>query len=187
MSRTARTAGRIVIGGVAGTLATASVQAQDPLVGQFVGRAQDVDLVDGAKVDRDIDIVIEPVEGGGFRINWTNVTLVDGRRDVPGVKRRSDQVLLVPAEDRQFFLAGVGYDPFQAKGDIDPMRGDPLRWGMRKGDALEVYSFAVLPDGRYELQVYERRQTPEGLALAFERIDDGEVVKRMSGHAVRAD
>jgi hypothetical protein len=159
----------------------------DPLLGQFTGRARDVDLADDVAVDRDIDIVISAIEGGGLRIDWTNVTLVDGRRDVPGVKRRADQVLLTPAPDREFFLAGVGYDPFQGKEEIEPMRGDPIRWGVRDGNDLTVYSFAILEDGRYELQVYERRATPTGLELAFERIKDGTVVRRMSGQAVRAD
>jgi hypothetical protein len=160
----------------------------DPLLGQFVGWARDVDLAgDRAAIDREIDIVISAIEGGGLRIDWTNVTLVDGRRDVPGVKRRADQVLLTPAPDRRFFLAGVGYDPFQGKEELDATRGDPVRWAVREGDTLTVYSFVVLEDGRYELQVYERRATPDGLELAFERIEDGTVVRRMTGHAVRAE
>jgi hypothetical protein len=32
-----------------------------------------------------MDIVIEPYHEDGFRIQWVNVTLVDGRRDLPGV------------------------------------------------------------------------------------------------------
>jgi hypothetical protein len=58
---------------------------------------------------------------------------------------------------------------------------------VRKGDSLTVYSFVILEDGRYELQAYERRRTADGLDLAFERIVDGTVVRRMSGHAVRAE
>lgn len=172
---------------LASGLAAAAAWADDPLLGQFVGRAVELDLRDGSKLERDIDIVITAEEDGSLRVAWTNVTLVDGRRDVPGVKRRSDEVLLTPAPDRGFFLAGTAYDPFQKKRDLDPVHGDALRWGRRQGDALEVYSFVILPDGSYELQVYERRPTPEGLELAFERIDDGAVVKRMTGRAVRAD
>lgn len=172
----------------AAAMAALPVRGQaDPLVGTYVGRAHDVDLSTGEKLERDIDIVIEPVEGGGLRITWTNVTLVDGRRDVPGVKRRSDEMLLTPAPDRDFFLAGTGYDPFQAKQEVDPLRGDPLRWGVRNGNTVEAYSFAILEDGRYELQTYERRLTEEGLELRFERVDDGAVTRKMTGHAVRAE
>lgn len=162
-------------------------RAADPLLGAYVGRAHEIDLQNGEQVDRDIDIVIEAVDEGGFRITWTNVTLVEGRRDVPGVRRRSDQVVLKPAPDGGFYLAGVGYDPFQAEQEADPTRGDPLRWGVRDGDALKVYSFAILEDGSYELQAYVRRRTADGLDLAFERVVDGAVVRRMSGRAVRAD
>jgi hypothetical protein len=103
------------------------------------------------------------------------------------VTRRSDQVTLKPAGDGGFYHAVVGYDPFKSEREADPTRGDPLRWAVRDGDALHVYSFVILEDGRYELQAYERRRTAEGLDLAFERVVDGTVVRKMSGHAVRAD
>jgi hypothetical protein len=177
---------------VLGLLAGAALAAPaDPpaqgLTGAFVGRAEQVNLKDGKREERDIDIVIAPYEGHGLRIDWTNVTLVDGRRDVPGVKRRSDEILLVPAPDRGFYLAGVGYDPFHARPELDPMRGDPLRWGAVEDGAIDVYSFVILDDGRYELQIFQRRPTAEGMTLEFDRILDGEVVRRLSGHAVRAE
>ena len=168
-------------------LAAAPARAADPLVGSYVGRAHEVDLKNGQEIDRDIDIVIEPVDDSGLRITWTNVTLVDGRRDVPGVKRRSDQVTLKSTRDGHFYLAAVGYDPFKTEHEADPTRGDPLRWAVREGNTIEVYSFVILEDGRYELQAYERRLTDDGLNLGFERIVDGAVVRRMNGRAVRAD
>lgn len=173
---------------VAALSASPAAAAQDPLLGQFVGLAHEVDETKGTSIDREIDIVITEQGNNGLKIDWTNVTLVNGRRDVPGVKRRSDEVLLAPARDRDFYLAGVGYDPFQVKETIDPVLGDPLRWATRDGNELVVYSFVILDDGRYELQVYNRAATPDGgLDLSFERIVDGEVTRRMTGHAVRAE
>lgn len=161
--------------------------AADPLLGQFVGMAHDVDLDDNEAIDREIDIVITS-QGNGLHIHWTNVTLVDGRRDVQGVKRRSDDLQLSPAPDRGFYLAGVGYDPFQDRQSLNPIAGDPLRWGARDNDRLAVYSFQILPDGTYELQVYRRDVVPDrGLDLAFQRILDGKVTREMTGHAVRAE
>jgi hypothetical protein len=170
-------------------LACAGARAEPPasLTGAFVGRAEQVDLPDGGREQRDIDIVIAPYEGEGLRISWTNVTLVNGRRDVPGVKRRSDEILLVPAPDRDFYLAGVGYDPFRGRSEPDPMRGDPLRWGTIEGGSIDVHSLVILDDGRYELQTFQRRPTPEGMTLEFARIVDGQLVRRMAGHAVRAE
>jgi hypothetical protein len=176
---------------VAVTLAGPAARAQppelEPLIGTFVGRAEQVDLTSGAREQRDIDIVITPYAEDGLKVSWTNVTLVDGRRDVPGVKRRSDEMLLVPAPDRAFYLAGVNYDPFQARGETNPIAGDPLRWGVARNASLDVYSFAILEDGRYELQVFERRPTEEGIALGFDRIVDGELVRHLEGRAVRAE
>jgi hypothetical protein len=37
------------------------------------------------------------------------------------------------------------------------------------------------------MQTYTRRLTDDGLELTFERVMDGTVVRRMTGHAVRAD
>ena len=39
----------------------------------------------------------------GLLLTWTNVTLVNGRRDVPGVQRRTDEMWLVPAPGRGFY------------------------------------------------------------------------------------
>ena len=119
-------------------------------------------------------------------MRWTNVTLVDGRRDVPGVRRHADEMLLVPAPGRSFFLAGIGYDPFQTHHEPDPMAGDPLRWAVVNGEALDTYSFVIDPDGRYELQMSKRHPMPDGMRLQFDRIVDGEVVRRMTGRGVRA-
>lgn len=158
-----------------------------PLLGTFVGRAEETDLTQGTKEERDIDIVVSRHGKEGLKIAWTNVTLVDGRRDLPGVKRRSDQVTLTPAAGRDFHLASPGYDPFHERARPDPLKGDPLRWAVIGGDGIETYSFQILEDGRYELQTYSRRATPTGMTLGFARVLDGEVVRRMTGRAVRAE
>ncbi|MFO1048297.1 MAG: hypothetical protein U1E52_10415 [Geminicoccaceae bacterium] len=171
---------------VAGT-AAAGPPATDQLVGTFVGVAAD-EIREGAPLEqRDVVMELRPYRENGLSLQWNNVTLVDGRRDLPGVKFRRDEALLVPAPGRSFFLAGVGYDPFSDKPSIDPIRGDALRWGVADGDSLDLYSFAILDDGTYELQVTDRYPEGDGVALRFERIVDGKVLRRMTGRAVRAD
>jgi hypothetical protein len=172
-------------------LAAQPVAAEPPgtqaLVGTFVGRAAD-DLAIGKKHEqRDIVMEIAPYEERGLRLRWNNVTLVDGRRDVPGVKFRRDEMLLVPAPERSFFLAAVGYDPFAEKKQPDLIKGDPLRWGVVNGEALDVFTFSILEDGTYELQASRRHPAGDGVRLEFERIVDGDVARHMTGHAVRAD
>jgi hypothetical protein len=183
-SQSAAAAGILLLTGLS---AAAEPPGTKELVGTFVGRAQDDPAVGGRHEQRDIVMEIAPYQEHGLRLRWNNVTLVDGRRDVPGVKFRRDEMLLIPAPERSFFLAAVGYDPFAEKKQPDVMRGDPLRWGVVAGEALDVFTFSILEDGTYELQASRRHPAGDGVRLDFERIVDGELVRHMTGHAVRAD
>jgi hypothetical protein len=64
------------------------------------------------------------------------------------------------------------------------MRGDPVRWAALDGNSLYVYSFVVLDDGRYELQVYERERTDKGIDLRFQRLVDGQPIREIVGTTV---
>ena len=114
------------------------------------------------------------------------MTLVDGRRDVPGVKFRRDEVLLVPAPERSFFLAGGRLRSLRPEEGAGRRQRRSAALGRgRRATALDVFSFVILEDGTYELQVSRRRPERDGVRLEFERIVDGEVVRHMTGHAVR--
>ncbi|MGH6901991.1 MAG: hypothetical protein ACREIR_04560 [Geminicoccaceae bacterium] len=158
----------------------------EPFFGSYVGIAEVTDLRKGEVRGRDMDIVIEPYREGGFRIQWVNVTLVDGQRAVPGVERRVQTVLFEPAEDRAFFTEVQESNPFRERAETRPMRGDPVRWASLDDQGLHVYSFVVLADGRYELQIYDRRLTDIGIDIRFQRIVDGEVMRRITGTTARA-
>jgi hypothetical protein len=132
-----------------------------------------------------MDIVIEPYNEGGFRIHWVNVSLVDGKRAVPGVERRVQTVLFEPAKDAGFFVEVAENNPFRERQETRPMRGDPVRWASLDDQGLHVYSFVVLEDGRYELQIYNRVLTDVGLDIVFRRFDDGELVRQIKGSTVR--
>jgi hypothetical protein len=159
----------------------------EPFFGSYVGVAEVSNLQTGDLRERDMDIVIEPYKEGGFKIHWINVTLVDGERAVPGVERRVQTVLFQPAEDHDFFVEVQADNPFRERAETRPMRGDPVRWASLDDQGLHVYSFVVLEDGRYELQVYDRTLTDIGLDIRFQRIVDGEVLRRITGTTARAD
>jgi hypothetical protein len=186
MSRLVRSAVALAV-----ALAAQAAQAGPPetaaLIGIFVGRAADDTTVGDRQEQRDIVMEIANYRQHGLRVSWNNVTLVDGRRDVPGVKFRRDELVLAPAPGRGFFLAGVGYDPFTERKEPDALAGDALRWGVVSGESLRLYAFTILDDGTYELQTTVRSPEDDGVRLEFERIVDGEVRRRMIGHAVRAD
>jgi hypothetical protein len=167
--------------------AGARAASLEPLFGTYVGVAQVEDIAKGEVRQRDMDIVIEPYKQGGFRIEWVNVSLVDGKRAVPGVERRVQTVLFEPAQDRDFFIEAAESSPFQEREEPRPMRGDPVRWASLDDQGLHVYSFVVLEDGRYELQVSDRTLTDIGLDISFQRIVDGAVMRRITGTTARAN
>jgi hypothetical protein len=156
--------------------------------GTYVGRAEEVNPADRTRMERHVDLVIKPQGTGRLLLTWTNVTLVDGRRDVPGVRRHTDQTWLIPLRPEQgLYRARVAYDPFTEDPPPDVAAGDPLRWGVLSDDSLRVYSFVVLGDGRYELQVYTRTLTSAGMRLDWKRLVDGEPTRHMTGDLVRTD
>jgi hypothetical protein len=165
---------------------TALATPLEPFFGTYVGVAEVQDLETGATQQRHMDIVIEPYRETGFRLHWINVTLVDGRRDLPGVERQVQTVLFEPAADRAFYVEAQESNPFRERSATRPMHGDPVRWAAVEDGRLHVYSFVVLEDGRYELQTYDRNLTEEGMNIRFERILDGRVVKRITGTTARA-
>jgi hypothetical protein len=154
--------------------------------GSFVGHAMVEDLDTGETQQRDLDIVVSPYQKNGLKIDWVTVGLVDGRRDVPGVKRWSQTALFKPSGGAKFLIEVGEGNLFKERSDMEVIKGDPVRWSRIEGDTLHACSFVVLEDGRYELQVYQRILTETGLEILFERIVDGEVVRRVSGSAVRA-
>ncbi len=158
----------------------------EPFFGSYVGVATVEDTKTGETGQRDMDIVIHPYHDGGFRIDWINVTLVDGRRDLPGVERRVQSALFEPVADRDMYVEVEAENPFRERAETQPMRGDPVRWASIDGPRLHVYAFEVLADGTYELQIYDRILTEKGIDIAFQRIVDGEVVRRISGTTARA-
>jgi hypothetical protein len=149
--------------------------------GTYVGHAQE--LGDSDASSRDMDIVIEPFHDGGFQINWITVTKIDGRRDVPGVGRTVQSVFFEPAEG--LFVEVEADNPFREREEKVPMSGHAVRWASLGDDALRIYSFVVLEDGRYEFQIYNRVLTDVGLDIVFQRFDDGELVRQIKGSTVR--
>jgi hypothetical protein len=175
---------------LAGLLASADVHAAapglEPFFGAYVGVAEVEDPKTGDVRQRDMDIVIEPYQDDGFMVHWINVTLVDGRRDLPGVERRVQTALFEKADDRDMYVEVSEKNPFREREETEPMRGDPVRWASIDGNTLHVYAFVVTEDGAYELQIYDRVLTDKGIDIKFQRIVDDEVLRRIVGTTARA-
>jgi len=154
--------------------------------GAYVGYAEVEDLDEQKRETREIDVVIRPYRRHGFQIHAVNVSLVRGRRDLPGVVRRERRVAFLPSSTGSYFVEAPVYDPFREREERAAVEGRPLRWAVLDESGLYEYSFQVLEDGRFELQIFRRWPERDGLGLEFQRIVDGKVEKRIRGHAVRA-
>lgn len=159
----------------------------EPFVGTYVGTAQ-VLGPDGQVTEmRDMDITIDEERGGGFKIVWINVSLIDGRRDVPGVRRRVDEVTMEPGDLDGVYLEKARRSLFERRRETNVVEGDPMRWARIDNGRLGVFSLVVLDDGSYELQSYERILTETGLDIEFRRVDDGVVTRSIIGRTVRVE
>ncbi len=170
-----------------GLAAPAAAAALGDFFGSYVGVAEVRDAADRVVETRHMDIEITAFRRTGFRIRWVNVTLVDGRRDLPGVERRVAEVTFEPKGRAGFFVEAQSVSPFARREEIAPLAGDPVRWAKLDDAGLHVFSFVVLPNGRYELQTYTRQLTDAGLDLFFERVVDGDTLRRIDGRTVRTD
>ncbi len=157
------------------------------LFGTYTGYATVEDLRHNTREEREMDVIIEPYKKKGFRIRSVSVTLVNGRRDRPGVVRRELVVAFVPSSEGGLFVQAPEYNPFRERKEIDPINGDPIRWAVLDDLGLTLYSFVILEDGRYELQRYRRWLENDQLRLLYERILDGKTVRRIRGHAIRVE
>jgi hypothetical protein len=152
--------------------------------GVYVGRARVLDSQGKLVGERDLDFSIEPAKLGGFSVHWISVELVNGRRDVPGVERRvldSD----FQAPDNGFYAEDTRRTLFARRKDPDLMAGDTLRWARVHGTVLSVYAVAIADDGGYEVQVYNRTRTEDGLEIDFRRIVNDVVELVVEGQAIR--
>ena len=168
-------------------LAADPAAALKPMLGVYLGRATVKDLDTQVTEDRDIDVEINSFDRDGFRIRWVNVTLVDGRRNLPGVKRRVSELTFKPAKGRNFFVEVPQANVFAEREEVQPLGGDPVRWAVQDAAGLHVHSFVILGDGRYELQTYSRKRTDSGIVLHYERVVDGKLLRTIDGQAVKVE
>ena len=168
-------------------LAAEGEVALKSLMGTYLGRATVKDLEKNQTEEREIDVEISPFKGNGFRIRWVNVTLVDGRRDVAGVKRRVNESAFTPAKGKNWFVEVPENTVFGEREEVTPMGGDTVRWAVLDGSGLHLYALVVLEDGRYEFQTYSRRRTATGIDLYYDRVVDGKRLRSIEGKAIKVD
>ena len=165
-------------------LADESIEA---FYGVYVGSAEVFDGDGNVVEERDLEIEIGAGERGAIHIRWSNVTLVDGRRDVPGVEWRLQHLSMVPRRGDGLFVEDTRGSLFSGRRDIEVMGGDALRWGRIQDNSLDIFAMGVLDDGGYVLQSYARRLTDIGLEIEFRAYRNGNLIRSILGQTVRVD
>ncbi len=132
------------------------------------------DVPDAAIEGRDLNVVITP-RGGGFHILWTAVVL-RGDPDDPEVERR-EAVIEFERTDRDHVFRNV------VSGN--PLEGEVLSWARLHGRTLSVYRMRLNEQGGYEVAVYDRTLTDDGMDLHYQRFRDGAAVRTITGHLAR--
>ncbi|MDD9858418.1 MAG: hypothetical protein OXU96_10295 [Gammaproteobacteria bacterium] len=141
-------------------------------VGSYSGSAQ-VES-DGATRQRDMSVNISTA-GKGFEVNWKSVSYkADGR-----IKEKEYSINFLPTRRDGIYASAMGVDVFGNPTPLDPMKGDPYVWGRITGDTLTVFSLFIDQDGGYEMQEYNRTLADGGLDLDYQRIRNGEKLKRI--------
>jgi hypothetical protein len=72
-------------------------------------------------------------------------------------------------------------DTFGHAEPLDPLKGEPYVWAGISGPTLTVHALLITNDGGYEIQVYRRTLTADGMALTFSRNRNGRELKTVYG------
>lgn len=162
------------------TATTANANDAAKFFGHFKGSgiSENADSIYFAVSVRDLDVVIAPVHGGGFSIDWTTVTREGGDPDNPKVKRKETAVTFRPTG-----RPGV----YRAKDEGDPIEGAPVWWSRIDGTSLYTYMMMIEADGSWQVQKYVRTVSGSGMALTFERIVDGDQARQVKARLVKVN
>lgn len=148
--------------------------------GSYVGTAQ----IDDEQYPRDIIVAIEPARKG-FSVYTSTIIRKTPDRAAPGVKWRAETQVFVRSAVPHLYEPMLRESMFARRRDPDLLAGDTLAWASVRGRTLGVYAMDVLPDGHYELRVYERTLTDLGMDLKFTRYRDGVIVRELTGALAR--
>lgn len=130
---------------------------------QGTGITQDPNAMAFGFDNRDLDVEIGPAEGGFF-VAWTTVMRSLGDKEI---KRSSARIDFEPSG-----RPGIYIEHAPAT-----RNAEGFSWASISGGALTVRRLAILEDGSYEVQSYERSLTKDGLFLFFRSDRDGAVIK----------
>jgi hypothetical protein len=122
---------------------------------------------------RDFDVEIGAAANGGFFVDWTTVMHATRGKEI---KRNNARTVFEPSARPGIYIQ-------QASGSE---RASGLSWASISGRALTVRVVAILDDGTYEVQTYERTLAKDGLQLLFRSDRNGTIIKLASAFSQKA-
>ena len=138
------------------------------------GVAENRDSIYFAVTQRDLDVIIKPVENG-FSVTWSTVIRAGGNPAQPNTRQREQTRTFRPAQGRIWRAVESG----------DPFAGQSLVWARIEKQTLTVYQMTVLANGAYEIQQYDRTLTGTGMDLKFMMRRDKEPVRTVNAKLVK--
>ena len=152
----------------------------EKFVGEYLGEG--ISSGDDDLNKRDLRVEIKP-NGDGFILTWVSVThKKDGR-----LKRKSYTVPFRPKGESGLYGSAMRTDMFGNQLPLDPLKGEPYVWARISGDTLFVYAMLITDEGGYEMQVYERTLTSNGMDLTYSRVRDGQELRTVRGTLKRVN
>ena len=148
--------------------------------GVWVGRS--ISVQGEGLSDRDFKVTITPYAKHGFSLKWTTVIRYKHKE----TKLRSHEVVFKPYRPRPgLYSSAVRKDAFGKWVAANPLSGEPYVWASLMDRTLTVTALYVQADGGYELQVFKRTLTDEGMQSRFERVRDGVQLRLITGRLER--
>ncbi len=167
--------GGLAVGGVGGGIARADPSALKPFFGTFEGAS----LAPSAEAHpRDLKVWIKPSPGDGFTIAW-QTTLYEPDHDA---RMKTQSLEFRPRADNPSLYEAVPSDVTAGMEPSDnPLDGAPFAWARVLGQVLTVHVLTIDKNGDYVIQSYDRALTKGGMALAFVKVRNGHVQRRLLG------
>lgn len=156
------------------SLTTIAAEPYEKFYGHYEGEA--VSETDGEIGKRDLEVKIEGREAG-YNVTWVSVT----RKSSGKIKRKEYSIDFLPSRREGLYRSAMRSGLFGQAVPLDPMQGDPYVWARIEGDTLTVYALIISEQGGYEMQVYDRSLTANGMDLKYSRVRDGEILRTVGG------
>lgn len=118
---------------------------------------------------RNSSVEIKPAPDTGFLVYWTT--------EFPERPEGPDRVRTTSLH----FLPTTNPNVWRSERTGDPLYGQALIWAQVTAQSFTIYITVIPKDGSPVMTIYRRSLSGEGLALEFERLEDGKRNTLVSG------